>query len=342
MEVPTPAAVAEEMPLPPRGAPTPGLPVDSAGVLAAGNVAVITGASSGIGRCTALRCARLGMKLVLADIQKEDLAVVRQECVEAGAAEDGVLAQVCDVACEEEVRRLKDAAFGAFKAVHFLMNNAAIQNNGKASAFEFLDRWKATMDVNFWGVVYGCQIFVPDMIASGEKCVVVNTGSKQGITAPPGDTAYNCSKAAVKTLTEGLQHSLRNTPGCKVNAFLLVPGWTITMISTKANQRLQGSEWDPKTAQDERSYDGVADKQVATEKLVGRGAWPADRVVDECFGAVNAGAPFYIICPDSETTVSQDRGRMQWTADDLIFRRVPLSRWSEQYKAEYTEVSKGF
>ena len=68
------------------------------------------------------------------------------------------------------------------------------------------------------------------MIEQGSNAVIVNTGSKQGITMPPGDTAYNVSKSGVKTLTEGLQHTLRETPGCKVNAFLLVPGWTITMI----------------------------------------------------------------------------------------------------------------
>eukprot|EP00441_Pelagodinium_beii_P033668 CAMPEP_0197632204 /NCGR_PEP_ID=MMETSP1338-20131121/9066_1 /TAXON_ID=43686 ORGANISM="Pelagodinium beii, Strain RCC1491" /NCGR_SAMPLE_ID=MMETSP1338 /ASSEMBLY_ACC=CAM_ASM_000754 /LENGTH=335 /DNA_ID=CAMNT_0043203755 /DNA_START=45 /DNA_END=1052 /DNA_ORIENTATION=+ len=324
----------------PRGSPTPGAPVDSEGVLEAGKVAVITGASSGIGRCTALRCSKLGMKLVLADIQKEDLESVRQECIDAGAAES--VAQVCDVSSEADVKKLKEVAFGTFKQVHFLMNNAAIQNNGRASAIDFLDRWKAIMDVNFWGVLYGCQFFVPEMIASGEKCVVVNTGSKQGITAPPGDTAYNCSKSAVKTLTEGLQHTLRNTPGCKVNAFLLIPGWTITMIATKANQRLQGSAWDPTSAQDERGYDGVADRKVAEAKLIARGAWTADQVVDECFSAINKGAPFYIICPDHETTVEQDMGRMQWAADDILFRRVPLSRWSDQYKDEYAEVSKGF
>merc|ERR550525_2162251 len=135
------------------------------------------------------------------------------------------------------------------------------------------------MDVNFWGVVHGCQIFAPDMIASGEKCVIVNTGSKQGITAPPGDTAYNVSKTSVKVFTEALQHTLRSTPNCQVNAFLLVPGWTITMIATKANQRLQGSAWDPKTAQDERGYDGEVDRANAEKKLVARGAWTAKQVV---------------------------------------------------------------
>ena len=152
------------------------------------------------------------------------------------------------------------------------------------------------------GVVHGCQAFGQAMVDQGTKAVIVNTGSKQGITMPPGDTAYNVSKSGVKTLTEGLQHTLRETPNCKVNAFLLVPGWTITMIGTKGNQRLQGSEWDPSKAQDERSYDGVHDPNVAREKLEARGAWPADKVVDRMMGAVNSGAPFYIICPDNETT----------------------------------------
>ena len=140
------------------------------------------------------------------------------------------------------------------------------------------------------------------MVDQGTKAVIVNTGSKQGITMPPGDTAYNVSKSGVKTLTEGLQHTLREIPGCKVNAFLLVPGWTITMIGTKGNQRLQGAQWDPTKAQDERSYDGVQDENVARNKLEARGAWPADKVVDRMMGAVNTGRPFYIICPDNETT----------------------------------------
>merc|ERR1712113_50093 len=114
------------------------------------------------------------------------------------------------------------------------------------------------------------------------------------------------------------------------------------MIATRANQMLQGASWDPKAAQDERSYDGVNDAEHARRRLEARGAWPADKVVDELFTAINNGAPFYIICPDNETTVGQDKGRMQWAADDLLFRRLPLSRWSEQHKSEYTEVSKNF
>lgn len=329
--------------VPPRGSPeSKGLPVASAGVLAGGRVAVITGAGTGIGRACAKRCASLGMKVVLAGNIKEDLGHVQEECVNAGAPKANVAIHVCNVAEESDVRKLKDFAFKTYGAVHFLMNNAAIQNNGKAGPYEHLDRWRDVMAVNLWGVVHGCQVFAPAMIEQNEPAVIVNTGSKQGITAPPGDTAYNVSKAGVKVLTEALQHSLRSTPGCKVNAFLLVPGWTITMITTLANKRMQGREWDPEKAQDERSYDGTKDAEVARQRLQARGAWTADQVVDELFGAVNAGAPFYVICPDNETTRAMDNGRMQWSADDLLFRRLPLSRWSEQHKAEYAEVSKHF
>jgi NADP-dependent 3-hydroxy acid dehydrogenase YdfG len=365
--------------LPPRGSTTAGLPVDTAGVLVEGRVAVITGAGSGIGRETAVQLARIGMRLVLADIDDADLASAAAEV--AAVAKNGaadVIAQRTDVSDLEQVQALKEAAFERFGEVGLLMNNAAIQNNGVASPVEHLERWRDIMDVNLWGVVNGCQVFGEAMIAQDTPCVIVNTGSKQGITMPPGDTAYNSSKAAVKTLTEGLQHrkcdsqppvsidrhvrprllphlphqyhhtgaefatDLRSLPGCKVNAFLLVPGWTITMIATRANRRLQGAAFDPTKAQDERAYDGVKDPEYARQKLEARGAWTASAVVDVLLAAVKRGAPFYIICPDNETTPGMDLGRIQWACDDLIFGRVPLSRWSEQYKEEYKQVCKLF
>ena len=130
------------------------------------------------------------------------------------------------------------------------MNNAAIQNNGNAGPFEYMNRWRETINTNLWGVVNGCHAFTSAMIAQDKPAVIVNTGSKQGITCPPGDTAYNVSKAGVKVHTEALQHKLRGIEGCKVSAFLLVPGWTITMISTRANKRLQGDQFDPAKPRD--------------------------------------------------------------------------------------------
>ena len=159
------------------------------------------------------------------------------------------------------------------------MNNAAIQNNGQAGPFEHMDRWRDTIDTNLWGVVNGCHAFTSAMIAQDKPAVIVNTGSKQGITCPPGDTAYNVSKAGVKVQTEALQHKLRGIKGCKVSAFLLVPGWTITMISTRANKRLQGDEFDPTKAEDERSYRGSSTAE-AIASLEKRGAWTAQKTVD--------------------------------------------------------------
>ena len=206
----------------PRGAATPAAPVDTKGVLAKGSVVCIIGCASGIGRAAALRCAKLGMRLLLADVDTIGVNKVRKECLATGAKWNDVLAVTCDCRNEEEVHALKREAYAKFGAVHMLMNNAAVQTNGQCGPFEHADRWRKILDTNLWGVYHGGLAFVPSMIAQDCPCVVVNTGSKQGITMPPGDTAYNVSKAGVKVLTEALAHSLRSTAGCKVQAFLLV------------------------------------------------------------------------------------------------------------------------
>jgi NAD(P)-dependent dehydrogenase (short-subunit alcohol dehydrogenase family) len=159
---------------------------------------------------------------------------------------------------------------------------------------------------------------------------------------PPGDTAYNVSKAGVKVLTEALQHKLRSTAGCQVNAFLLVPGCVNTMIRTRGDKWVEGSDFKPDRAKDEREYNGVKDRAYAAQKWAERGAWQPEQVIDELVGAISAGTPFYVICQDGETTRAMDDGRIQWTADDLVFRRAPLSRWSDDFKDEFTAVAKRF
>ncbi len=108
----------------------------------------------------------------------------------------------CDVSKPEDLLRLADAAFGRFGEVSFLMNNAGVGNN-PGKPWEDRDAWRKLIDVNFWGAVYGVEAFVPRMLAQGSAGIIVNTGSKQGITTPPGNLAYNVSKAALKTYTEG-------------------------------------------------------------------------------------------------------------------------------------------
>jgi len=150
------------------------------------------------------------------------------------------------------------------------------------------------------------QAFAPGMIAAGKPAAIVNTGSKQGITTPPGDTAYNVSKAGIKALTEGLQHTLRNTPGCQVTAHLLVPGFTFTGLT-----RRRGTEKPP-------------------------GAWTPEQVVAFMLDGMGAG-DFYLICPDNEVTREIDNARMTWAMQDITQNRPPLSRWHPDYQAAFAE-----
>ena len=85
--------------------------------------------------------------------------------------------------------------------------------------------------MNLWGVIHGTQAFVPGMIARGRPGLVINTGSKQGITTPPGNPAYNVSKAGVKVFTEALAHELRKTEGARISAHLLIPGFVFTGLT---------------------------------------------------------------------------------------------------------------
>jgi hypothetical protein len=197
---------------------------------------------------------------------------------------------------------LRDQAVARFGAVHVLMNNAGMGGGG--SALESPERWRRLLEVNLFGVINGVQAFGAMMVEQRQPGLIINTGSKQGITTPPGDTAYNVSKAGVKVLTEGLQHSLRNTPDCHVSAHLLVPGYTFTGMTSG----------------------GQAEKPAA--------AWSADQVVDFMLARIADGV-FYIICPDNDVDQATDASRIRWAAEDVASSRPPLSRWHPDYKAAF-------
>ena len=238
--------------------------------LAAGRVAVITGAAYGIGLAAAKRFASMGMKIVMADLASEAL----QRAADAVAAvqpngKADILVVPTDVSNLAQVQALADAAYKSFGEVAVLMNNAGIGIGG--GPWENIDRWRQVLEVNLWGVINGVQTFAPRMLAQKTAGAIINTGSKQGITCPPGNTAYNVSKAGVKVLTEALAHSLRNEPGAHISAHLLVPGSTLT--------------------------------EMTRPSLVGKEntAWTADQVIDMLVTEMAAGT-FYIICPDNEVT----------------------------------------
>ncbi len=190
-----------------------------------GRTAVVTGGANGIGLAAALHCVRNGMNVVIADRDAEALSIARSE-LDTASTHGRVWVESVDVGDFAAVTALKDRVFAELGDVALVMNNAGA--GFRPGAFNGFYAWRRTFDVNLWGVVHGVQAYTRALIGQGRPARIVNTGSKQGITNPPGDAAYNATKAAVKYLTEGLQHSLRNIEGCQVTAPLLIPGFTYT------------------------------------------------------------------------------------------------------------------
>jgi NAD(P)-dependent dehydrogenase (short-subunit alcohol dehydrogenase family) len=280
--------------------------------LVKGHVAVITGAASGIGLAAAKVFAQMGLCVVLVDLEGDRLASAAVEVTAlAPGGEADVVAIGTDVSKLDELESLERAVIQRFGRVHVLMNNAGIQPG--SALFGPQANWENVLGVNLMGVINGTRTFGPGMVAHKDAALIINTGSKQGITTPPGDPAYNVSKAGVKAFTEALQHELRNTPDCNVSAHLLIPGFVFTGLT--ANGR--------------------------TEKP--SGAWTPEETVEFMLESLHRG-DFYILCPDNEVPRALDEKRIAWAAGDIIENRPPLSRWHPDYAdafKTYLSIPKG-
>jgi NAD(P)-dependent dehydrogenase (short-subunit alcohol dehydrogenase family) len=272
------------------------------------NVAVITGGASGIGLAAATRFARLGLKVCIADIGGDRLnaaATKLSSIAHRGAAD--VMTATVDVSRRDNIMELARAVEKRFGGADVLMNNAGIQPGSQM--FGPIENWQRILGVNLWGIINGSQVFAPQMIARGRPGLIINTGSKQGITTPPGDPAYNVSKAAVKAFTEALQHELRNTAGNTISAHLFIPGFVFTGLTAH----------------------GRTEKPAA--------AWTPEQTVDFMIERLNAG-DFYILCPDNDVPRKLDERRILWAASDIVENRPALSRWHKDYAETFATFVK--
>ncbi|KAK6519235.1 hypothetical protein TWF281_003071 [Arthrobotrys megalospora] len=263
-----------------------------------GNVALISGGAGGIGRAIADLCLSKGMNVAIIDhnIEATKAFVASSKEKYPSATIDGYRE---DTSNPRAWSLLKKDFIKRFGKIDFLVLNAAI--NAK-SDWKDGTAFAKTMNVNFLGYINGISTFFDEIAASTAESpkAVVLTGSKQGITNPPGNPAYNASKAAVKSIAENLHFDLRDNATTHVH--LLVPGWTHT---------------------------GMTSLLHGTEKPAG--AWAAEQVAEYLVEKMEKDE-FYVICPDGEVDEETDKKRMAWGVGDVIERRPPLSRWRDDWK----------
>ncbi len=249
----------------------------------ADRVAVVTGAASGLGRELALRFAREGMKVALADVDAAPLARTEAELEATGAA---TIAVRCDVSSGADVEALAARTLGAFGAVHVVCNNAGVAPLGVVWENTVAD-WQWTLGVNVWGVIHGVRVFTSLLLAQGDEGHIVNTASVAGLIAPPGMGMYNVSKHAVVALTETLHHDLA-ARGAKVKCSVVCPAYFPSGITESERTR-------PAALREARAKtDDDLAREAGMRKAVQSGRLSAADIAERVFEAVRD-ERFYVL-----------------------------------------------
>jgi len=267
----------------------------------AGKTAVVTGAGSGIGRSLARRWAPAGMRVIVADLERDALARTSAEL------DGAVVAVPTDVTLRTDVERLADRAYEEFGAVHVLCNNAGVFQGGLVWECTDAD-FEWTLGVNLWGILHGIRVFVPRMLAGGIEAHVVNTISMAGLATTPFSAPYDVSKFAAMAATECLAHDLA-TVGAPIKVSAVCPGLVDTAISRSRRNR-------PVSFRTEQSRGAAFVEQALADSAAG--SMSPDEVADLVVDAVRE-ERFLVPTRPSYAQQLNDR------CEDLVARRVPRS-----------------
>ena len=267
-------------------------------------VVVITGAASGMGRAYAMAFGKLGAKLALNDFDENGLnetkALLAQKNITA------VFTKVFDVSDRDKMYAFADKVKSTFGNAHVIINNAGIEGANKPLYLIEENEYEKIMGINFYGVLYGCKAFLPQLVANNEGAVV-NVSSVFGIIGPPGQSDYCASKFAVRGLTESLMVEFHESP---ISIHSLHPGGINTNIAKKEKSQ------------------AFAEKFLTT---------PPEKIVDHVIKCIQKKKPKIVYGRDSLRA---------WMAGNLVPKRILKKfLWGEMkqyidYKEEYGQFIK--
>jgi NAD(P)-dependent dehydrogenase (short-subunit alcohol dehydrogenase family) len=232
---------------------------------------VVTGAGSGLGRAICVEAVKRGARVLASDI---DLAAAKATCeLLRGATAHAVK---CDVSREADVVALADAADQLYGGTDLIVNNAGVAVGGLVGEV-ILEHWRWIMDINLWGVVHGCHVFVPRLRKQGHGHIL-NVASAAGLLSPPTMAPYNVTKAGVVALSETLASELSGTP---IRVSVLCPTFFRTGIVKSARGLVEGMA-------------------EMTENLMSRAKLQADGVARAALDGVEAEKLYVVPHPDGQ------------------------------------------